>query len=169
MLLKHKSLFCDTGKGLRTQASPVGEASSESSPAGSCSTTTPTWKAECKLLEELCVVLRPLDVACRTLAKEAFPRMSLIKPILTGLLSRHLVLRPGDTSVLKEVKGMIRQNLTSCYDNPEVNKVICVACSLDPQFYGLGFMGGKVSYLLQMQHTDSNVCFFYYFCIITKL
>lgn len=155
MLLKLKSLFCNVGKGLQTQASPVDEASSESSPAGGCSTTTtPTWKMECKLLEELCLVLRPLDVACRTLAKEAFPRLSLIKPILTGLLSRHLVLRPGDTSVLKEVKKMMRQTLTSCYDNPEVNKVICVACSLDPQFHRLGFMGEKVSYLFQMQQND---------------
>lgn len=145
MLLKHKSLFCDIGKGLKMLACSVDEASLESSPPGSCSTTTPTWKAECKLLEEVCLVLRPLDVACRTLAKEAFPRLSLIKPILTGLLSRHLALRPGDTSVLKEVKRMIRHKLTSCYDNPEVSKVICVACSLDPQFHGLGFMGKKVS------------------------
>lgn len=151
VLLKHKSLFCDIGKGLKTQASPVDEASSESSPAGSCSTTTPAWKAECRLLEELCLVLRPLDVACRTLAKEAFPRLSLVKPILTGLLSRHLVLRPGDTSVLKEVKRVMRQTLTGCYDNPEVNKVICVACSLDPQFRSLGFMGEKVSDLFPKQ------------------
>lgn len=169
MLLKHKSLFCDLGKGLRTRAGSVDEASSESSPAGGCSSTTPTWKAECKLLEELCLVLRPLDVACRTLAKQAFPRLSLIKPILTGLLSRHLVLRPGDTSVLKEVKRMIRRNLTGCYDNPEVNEVICVACSLDPQFHGLGFMGEKVSYLFKTQQSDRLMfgVFFYYFCVIT--
>lgn len=167
MLLKHKSLFCDFGKGLKTQPSSADEASSESSPTGTCSTTTPTWKVECKHLEELCVVLRPLDVACRTLAKEAFPRLSLVKPILTGLLTRHLVSRPGDTSVLKEVKRTIRQNLTSCYDNPEVNKVICVACSLDPQFHGLGFMGEKVSCLFQMQQNDWLMFgVFFIFCVI---
>lgn len=38
---------------------------------------------------------------------------------------------------------MMRRNLTRCYDNPVVNRVLCVACSLDPQFHGLGFMEEK--------------------------
>lgn len=116
------------------------------------------------------MVLRPLDVACRTLAKEAFPRLSLVKPIRTGLLSRHLVMRTGDTSVLKEVKRMIRPNLSSCYDNPEVNKVICVACSLDPQFHGLGFTGGQGEFFSNPANCQFMFgVFFYYFCVVTKL
>uniref|UniRef100_UPI0037E88935 E3 SUMO-protein ligase ZBED1-like isoform X2 n=1 Tax=Semicossyphus pulcher TaxID=241346 RepID=UPI0037E88935 len=151
ILVKHKSLFCDTIKEIKEESKE--DSASESSSSGSCyanstTNTSPisftTLRSEWRVLEELCLVLKPLDVACRTLAKEAFPRLSLIKPILTGLLSRHLVSRPGDSSsILKEVKKMMRRNLTSCYDNPVVNRFLCVACSLDPQFHGLGFMEEK--------------------------
>ncbi|XP_044047160.1 uncharacterized protein LOC122873905 isoform X1 [Siniperca chuatsi] len=151
--IKHKSLFYDMMKEIKGEGLSKEDTSSESSSSGSChanstsntsSTSVPTLRSEWKVLEELCLVLKPLDVACRTLAKEAFPRLSLIKPILTGLLSRHLMSRPGDSSsILKEVKRMMRRNLASCYDNPVVNRVLCVACSLDPQFHGLGFMEEK--------------------------
>ncbi|XP_029295434.1 uncharacterized protein LOC115013344 [Cottoperca gobio] len=147
-LVKHKSLFCDTMKGIKGEGLSKEDTGSESSSPGSChansTSNTSSLRSEWKVLEELCLVLKPLDVACRTLAKEAFPRLSLVKPILTGLLSRHLVSRPGESSaVLKEVKRMMRRNLASCYDNPIVNRVLCVACSLDPQFHGLGFMEDK--------------------------
>ncbi|XP_071373631.1 E3 SUMO-protein ligase ZBED1-like isoform X1 [Centroberyx affinis] len=157
-LVKHRSLICDVIKEVKGESiikeDPSDPTASESSSAdnsyaNSASNTSPPGitaplRYEWKVLEELCLVLKPLDVACQTLAKEAFPRLSLIKPILTGLLSRHLKPRPGDTSsILKEVKRTMRRTLASCYDNPVVNRALCVACSLDPQFHGLGFMEGK--------------------------
>ncbi|KAM7418528.1 hypothetical protein PAMA_015913 [Pampus argenteus] len=152
-LIKHKSLFCDMIKEMKGEGLSKEDSASESSSSGGChanstsstsSSSVAPLRSEWKVLEELCLVLKPLDVACRTLAKEAFPRLSLIKPILTGLLSRHLVSRPGDSSsTLKEVKKTMRRSLASCYDNPAVNRVLCVACSLDPQFHGLGFMEEK--------------------------
>ncbi|XP_067106421.1 E3 SUMO-protein ligase ZBED1-like [Osmerus mordax] len=96
-----------------------------------------------KVLDDLCLVLKPLDVACNTVAKEAYPRLSLIKPILTGLLSRHLALGPGVSAILQEVKKIISTTLKSFYDNPQVNRIICLACALDPQFHGLRFMEQK--------------------------
>ncbi|XP_059199467.1 uncharacterized protein LOC131979472 isoform X2 [Centropristis striata] len=153
MLIKHKSLFCDLIKDIKGEGLTKEDTGSESSSSGSCqanstsntsSTSVSALRSEWKVLEELSFVLKPLDVACRTLAKEAFPRLSLIKPILTGLLSRHLKSRPGDSSsIIKEVKRMMRRNLAGCYENPMVNRVLCVACSLDPQFHGLGFMEEK--------------------------
>ncbi|XP_031720657.1 uncharacterized protein LOC116392948 isoform X1 [Anarrhichthys ocellatus] len=150
MLIKHKSLFCDMLKEIKSESLSKEDTVSKSSSSGSCYANSTslasftTLRSEWKVAEELCLVLKPLDVACRTLAKEAFPRLSLIKPILTGLLSRHLVPRTGDSSaILKEVKRMMRRNLASCYENPVVNRVLCVACSLDPQFHGLGFMEDK--------------------------
>ncbi|XP_023150324.2 uncharacterized protein LOC111585152 isoform X1 [Amphiprion ocellaris] len=152
-LIKHKSLVCDIIREIKTEGLSREDAASESNSSGSChanstsntsSTSVATLRSEWKVLEELCLVLKPLDVACRTLAKEAFPRLSLVKPILTGLLSRHLVSRPGDSSsILKEIKRTMRQNLASCYDNPAVNRALSVACSVDPQFHGLGFMEEK--------------------------
>ncbi|XP_014885852.1 uncharacterized protein LOC106946190 isoform X1 [Poecilia latipinna] len=150
-LIKHKSLICDIIKDINEECMAREESASEplgshqaNSASSTSSTSLPSLRSEWKVVEELCLVLKPLDVACRTLAKEAFPRLSLIKPILTGLLSRHLVPRPGDSSsILKEVKRMMRRNLASCYDSPAVNRVLCVACSLDPQFHGLGFMEEK--------------------------
>nr|XP_020451857.1 uncharacterized protein LOC109957941 [Monopterus albus] len=130
MLIKHKSLLCDIIKEIKGEGLPKEEMASESSSSGSChanstsntsSTSTTTLRSEWKVLEDLCLVLKPLDVACRTLAS-----------------------RPWDSSsVLKEVKRMMRRNLASCYNSPFVNRVLCVACSLDPQFHGLGFMDEK--------------------------
>ncbi|KAL7404401.1 hypothetical protein ABVT39_014211 [Epinephelus coioides] len=153
ILIKYKSLFCELIKEIKGEGLSKEDITSESSSSGSChanstsnasSASVTTLRSEWKVLEELCLVLKPLDVACRTLAKEAFPRLSLIKPILTGLLSRHLMTRPGDSSsIMKEVKRMMRRKLASCYDNPVVNRALSVACSLDPQFHGLGFMEDK--------------------------
>ncbi|XP_068590756.1 E3 SUMO-protein ligase ZBED1-like [Cebidichthys violaceus] len=157
VLIKHKSLFCDMLKEIKTESLSKEDAVSESTSSRGCHANSTSnaasssssagfaaSRSEWKVAEELCSVLKPLDVACRTLAKEAFPRLSLIKPILTGLLSRHLVPRTGDSSsVLKEVKRTMRRSLASCYENPVVNRVLCVACSLDPQFHGLGFMEDK--------------------------
>ncbi|XP_061580659.1 uncharacterized protein LOC133446598 isoform X2 [Cololabis saira] len=148
-LLRHKAAICDTIKEMTGEVLTKEEAVSDAVSPGNCHTNSPTnppsgpwWKW--KVLEELCSVLKPLDVACQTLAREAFPRLSLIKPILTGLLSRHLVSRPGDSSLLlKEVKRTMRRSLADCYDGPAVNRVLSVACSLDPQFHGLGFMEEK--------------------------
>ena len=104
-------------------------------------------EAEWKVMQELSAVLKPLDVACRTLAKEAFPRLSLIKPILIGLLTRHLVAVPGEAKPLtKAVKTRVRERLAGCYEDPAVNRILCVACSLDPQFRHLGFMAAQVTF-----------------------
>ncbi|CAL9700837.1 unnamed protein product [Knipowitschia caucasica] len=132
-LLKHKALLRDILNKLKEDTSP------ESSSASS-STSNQFLRAEWKVVEDLCLVLKPLDVACQTLAKEEFPRLSLIKPILTGLLTRHLVTRPGDSPILKEAKTMMRYNLSDWYGSPTVNRVLNVACALDPQFHGVGFM-----------------------------
>ncbi|KAM3623752.1 uncharacterized protein V6R79_015174 [Siganus canaliculatus] len=147
ILINHKSLFRDVFKDVKVEGLFKEEGSSESSSSGGChtdSSSTVILHSEWKVLEDLCLVLKPLDVACRTLAKEPFPRLSLVKPILTGLLSRHLVSRPGDSStILKEVKKMMRRSLASSYNNPVVSRAVCVACSLDPQFHGLRFMEDK--------------------------
>lgn len=166
-LIKHKILFCDMMKEIKGEGFSKEDAASEFSSSSSChanstsntsSTSVTALRSEWKTLEELCLVLKPLDIACRTLAKEAFPRLSLVKPILTGLLSRHLVSRQGDSSsILKEAKRMMRRNLASCYDSPAVNRALCVACSLDPQFHGLGFMEEKVSRKVKMQETACSL------------
>uniref|UniRef100_A0AAV2LII1 BED-type domain-containing protein n=1 Tax=Knipowitschia caucasica TaxID=637954 RepID=A0AAV2LII1_KNICA len=61
-------------------------------------------------------------------------------PMFSGLLTRHLVTRPGDSPILKEAKTMMRYNLSDWYGSPTVNRVLNVACALDPQFHGVGFM-----------------------------
>ncbi|XP_053711457.1 uncharacterized protein LOC128753631 isoform X1 [Synchiropus splendidus] len=140
---KHRTSICDAVKEIEGFAKDNWESTSSNSHFSSSimpSGLVPP-RSEWKILEDLCLILKPLDVACRTLAKEDHPRLCLLKPILTGLLSRHLVSRSGDSSpLMKEVKSTIRQKLTSCYNHPEINRVLCVACALDPQFHGLLFM-----------------------------
>lgn len=155
ILIKHRSVFTEIIKDMKCNDLSSEDTSSQPGPSKMCQTNSTSSSScavlclEWKVLEDLSLVLRPLDVACQTLAKEAFPRLSLIKPILTGLLSRHLVLQPSDSvSILKEVKKMIRKSLSHCYNSSAVNKALCVACALDPQFNGLGFMDVKVGNFL---------------------
>lgn len=150
VLIKHKSAFSEimsemkcsdlsSEDTLQPGTSTLCQTNSTSS--SSCAALQSEWK----VLENLSLVLRPLDVACHTLAKEAFPRLSLIKPILTGLLSHHLVLQPSDSaSILMEVKKTMRKRLSRCYSSFAVNKALCLACAVDPQFNGLEFIGVKV-------------------------
>lgn len=150
ILIRHKNVFSEMIRDVKCS-----DLASEDTPQPGTSTMCQTnstslssgavLDSEWEVLENLSLVLRPLDVACQTLAKEAFPRLSLIKPILTGLLSHHLVLRQSDSmSILMEVKKTLRKRLSHCYSSFAVNKALCVACALDPQFNRLGFMGVKV-------------------------
>ncbi|KAJ8342080.1 hypothetical protein SKAU_G00320080 [Synaphobranchus kaupii] len=92
------------------------------------------------LLGELCGVLKPLDVACSTLAREQFPRLSLVKPVLTSLLSRHFAPCPGDSPFRQEAKRAVRESLAGRYSDPELNRALNLACALDPRFRGLEFV-----------------------------
>uniref|UniRef100_A0A8C5HEJ0 Uncharacterized LOC114468642 n=2 Tax=Gouania willdenowi TaxID=441366 RepID=A0A8C5HEJ0_GOUWI len=136
VLVKHKMLFHEERK-----KTTEDDTASDCSGSSDSQTNALPSQSDWKVLEELCQVLKPLDVACRTLAKDKFPRLSLVKPILTGLLSRHLTTRSDQSSsVLTEAKAMIRGHLTRSYDHPEVSRALSIACSLDPQFHGLTFM-----------------------------
>lgn len=150
VLIKHKSVFSEMIRDMKC-SDLSGEDTMQPGTSTMCQTNSTSSSScavlhsEWKVLENLSLVLRPLDVACQTLAKEAFPRLSLVKPILTGLLSHHLVLQQSDsTSILMEVKKTMRKRLSRCYSSFAVNKALCVACAVDPQFNGLGFMGVKV-------------------------
>lgn len=150
IVIKHKSLFSEIIKDMKYNDLSEEDTSSEPGPSKICQTNSTSSSScavlcsEWKVLEDLRLVLRPLDVACQTLAKETFPRLSLIKPILTGLLSRHLVLQQSDSlSIKEEVKKMMRKSLLHSYNSFAVNKALCVACAFDPHFIGLGFMDVK--------------------------
>ncbi|CAN9510810.1 unnamed protein product [Ophioblennius macclurei] len=151
VLLKHRRVLVDLAKDVKNQAPPP-EDSESSSSAISTSNAASSFggvsasRCDWRLAEELALALKPLDVACRTLAKEDFPCLSMVKPVLTGLLERHLAPRPADSassSVLKEVKKLMRRRLASCYQNAAVSRALSVACSLDPRFHGLSFMKEK--------------------------
>lgn len=151
ILIKHKRVLSEMIRDMKC-VEPSSEDTMQPGTSTMCQTNSTSSSScavlcsEWKVLEDLSLVLRPLDVACQTLAKESFPRLSLIKPILTGLLSHHLVLQQSDsTSILTEVKTMMRKRLSCCYSSFAVNKALCVACAVDPQFNGLGFMSVKVS------------------------
>ena len=150
MLNKHRALLTELMK-LETgtivkHEHPTEEDSGVGGGGGGADGVALPGEAEWKVMQELCAVLKPLDVACRTLAKEAFPRLSLIKPILIGLLTRHLVATPGEAKPLTKVKTRVRERLAGCYEDPAVNRILCVACSLDPQFRHLGFMAAQVTF-----------------------
>ncbi|KAG7458469.1 hypothetical protein MATL_G00220640 [Megalops atlanticus] len=114
----------------------------EESPSANARAPPPTFPepSDWSLLQELCALLRPLGVACSTLAGERFPRLSLVKPVLTSLLSRHFAVCPDDSAFRRAAKRAVRDRLAGRYSDPEVQRALNLVCALDPRLQGLEFL-----------------------------
>ncbi|XP_041093484.1 E3 SUMO-protein ligase ZBED1-like [Polyodon spathula] len=92
------------------------------------------------LLRDLGDVLKPLAVASATLAADRFSSLSLVKPLLTSLVYRHLAPAEADSRFTSEAKASLREGLAGSYSDPQVNRTLNLACALDPRFRGLDFL-----------------------------
>ncbi|MGH0181453.1 UNVERIFIED_CONTAM: hypothetical protein FKN15_023748 [Acipenser sinensis] len=92
------------------------------------------------LLRDLGDVLKPLAVASATLAADRFSSLSLVKPLLTSLVYKHLAPADSDSQFTSEVKSSLREGLAGSYSDPQVNQTLNLACALDPRFRGLDFL-----------------------------
>ncbi|XP_058877776.1 E3 SUMO-protein ligase ZBED1-like [Acipenser ruthenus] len=92
------------------------------------------------LLRDLGDVLKPLAVASATLAADRFSSLSLVKPLLTSLVYKHLAPADSDSQFTSEVKASLREGLAGSYSDPQVNQTLNLACALDPRFRGLDFL-----------------------------
>ena len=60
-----------------------------------------------KIMEDLIPVLKPLQVATTTISGTNFPTLSMVYPIVLGLLKNHLSVRDEDAPVLVKFKEAV--------------------------------------------------------------
>ncbi|XP_069763739.1 E3 SUMO-protein ligase ZBED1-like [Narcine bancroftii] len=94
-----------------------------------------------QVVHEIVGILKPLAIATSTFIKERFSSLSLVKPILTSLIYKHLASSENDSELAHDMKHAICMDLSQWYADQEVNQVLNLACALDPRFRGLDFLG----------------------------
>ncbi|KAM4014848.1 E3 SUMO-protein ligase ZBED1-like isoform 1-T2 [Anomaloglossus baeobatrachus] len=92
------------------------------------------------ILQDVVDILKPLSIATSTFTKDQFAGLSLVKPVITSLLYKHLAPNEWDSEFSKNIKKAIHEELSFKYSNPEVNQVLNLTCALDPRFRGLDFL-----------------------------
>ncbi|CAM4690642.1 unnamed protein product [Lepidochelys olivacea] len=91
-------------------------------------------------LQDAADVLKPLAVAASTFTKEPFAGLSLVKPVLTSLLYKHLATGEWDSELARAAKGAAHRELSRRYAEPGVERALNLACALDPRFRSLDFL-----------------------------
>ncbi|KAM4652186.1 E3 SUMO-protein ligase ZBED1-like [Discoglossus pictus] len=92
------------------------------------------------ILQDVVGILKPLAIATSTFTKDQFSGLSLVKPVITSLLYKHLAPNEWDSEFSKIIKKAIHEDLSFKYSDSEVNQVLNLACALDPRFRGLDFL-----------------------------
>uniref|UniRef100_A0A8D0L4Y7 BED-type domain-containing protein n=1 Tax=Sphenodon punctatus TaxID=8508 RepID=A0A8D0L4Y7_SPHPU len=91
-------------------------------------------------LQDASDVLKPLSIATSTFTKESFASLSLVKPILTSLLFKHLAPGEWDSQLARDAKAAAQRELSLRFSEPAVDRGLNLACALDPRFRGLDFV-----------------------------
>jgi len=85
------------------------------------------------VMEQLCQLLEPLSKLTDALASETRVTLSAIKPVLDHIYSDVLVEKDTDTSLTKEMKKLMREDLKNRYPE-KAKRVMNMACFIDPRF-----------------------------------
>ncbi|XP_054848255.1 E3 SUMO-protein ligase ZBED1-like [Eublepharis macularius] len=105
-------------------------------PDGEATLRPQDWAA----LQDAVRVLKPMAIATSTFTKEPFSSISLVKPVLTSLLYKHLVPSEWDSALARDAKAAAQKELSQHFSNSDVNQALNLACALDPRFRGLDFL-----------------------------
>ena len=96
-----------------------------------------------KLLEQLVAVLKPLQVATTALCESEIVSVSLVYPVIHGLLKKHLINKTDDLQAVKAFKEKVTQEIL-CRFTPDsleiINEPPLIASALDPHYHQLKFL-----------------------------
>ena len=101
---------------------------------------------EWDLLNSLLPCLHPLEVATTALSGEKYVSVSMLYPIVMGLVNVHLRASTSDSSIVKKTKDVIRNQLVTRFKTESdriCNSVPILASALDPRFKSLEFLPTK--------------------------
>ena len=108
-----------------------------------------------KIMEDLSPVLKPLQVATTTISGTNFPTLSMVYPIVLGLLKNHLSVRDEDAPVLVKFKEAVTKDLSSRFPKNDLDLARhqpVLTCALDPRYKLLKFLTDE-----QRQLVKSNL------------
>ena len=89
---------------------------------------------EFAVIEELVDILKPFNDATEILSGDLYPTLGIVQPVFHQFLSEILVSKPEDRDIVKKIKDAIRQNLSTRYQDEEIQTILLVAMYLDPRF-----------------------------------
>ena len=91
------------------------------------------------IAESILEVLKPFKHISDAMCAEKCTTTS-IKPLLHHFLNTVLTVKDSDLGAVKEMKKTMKHNLQTCYDSPEVDRLLSIACYLDIRFKEVPFM-----------------------------
>lgn len=93
-----------------------------------------------KVEEEVLQVLKPLKTVTTLLSTENAPSVSMILPLKTRIL-QSMAANEEDSTITRDVKAAIREDLNSRYTNPpDIQDYLHRSTALDPRFKSLTYL-----------------------------
>ena len=93
------------------------------------------------------------------MVKEKQVSFSVVRLFLYKLLSIHLIEKPSDSGVVKQIKQVIKSDLEDRYFDPHLMMLLNKACFLDPRFKSLSFLSNedRKSVLLSVEEEAAHI------------
>ena len=95
---------------------------------------------EITILECTVKVLEPFAHATTMLCAEKLPSASIIKPVLTALVKKFLVISESEPVVATSMKNAILASINSHFQDASITKATLIASALDPRHKALKFL-----------------------------
>ena len=98
------------------------------------------------LLIQMATALKPLQVATTALCEAEIVSVLLVYPIITSLITKHLVINGEDLAAVKKFKDTVRNVLTVRFTPTSMliaSKVPILASSLDCRYHKLQFLSSQ--------------------------
>ena len=94
-------------------------------------------------MEGFVEAMRPFTEITGVMGKEKQVSFSAFRLFLYKLLSVHLIEKPSDSNIIKQIKQVVKSDLEDRYPDPDLMMLLNKACFLDRRFKSLSFLSDK--------------------------
>ena len=112
-------------------------------------------------MEGFVETMQPFAEITEVMGKEKQVTFSAVRLFLYKLLSTHLIEKPSDSNVMKQIKQVVKSDLEDRYSDPHLTRMMLLnkACFLDPRFKLLSFLSDedRKSVLLSVEEEAAHI------------
>lgn len=108
----------------------------------------PTWQ-DSDVIDSLIAAIEPLEEITDLLSGEKRVTSSAIKPLLKHLVSKVLIGQESDTTLTRQIKSVIKQDLQSRYEDEEISNFLDICSLLDPRFKSIFTFESEVAKIVR--------------------